>query len=290
MTSPRVLFAGRATLDVVYALDQFPAQDTKVFARRMWPAPGGPATNAAITHALLGGKAVLMSAVGGGSWAGFVREEVETLGIDLVDLGDGTAYEAPLTTVLVNTSEGTRTVVNPPPSEVALPRVEGWHPGWGEMPRIALADGFHLPEILPLLAACREGDALLCLDGGSWKPGTEELAGLLTVAICSERFRVPERQADPEATMAWFVEMGVPNVAVTRGGKSILGWDRGRRFEIAVEKIDGADTLGAGDVLHGAFCYEFARGSDFEAALAFASRVATSSCRGMGIRSWMNSF
>ena len=116
MTSPRVLFVGRATLDVVYSLDQFPSEDTKVFARAMHVAPGGPATNAAITHALLGGKRVLMTAVGRGPWAAPVREELRGLGIELIDLAAGTAYETPLTTVLVNEAGATRTIVNPPPS------------------------------------------------------------------------------------------------------------------------------------------------------------------------------
>src|SRR3954451_9349459 len=98
MTARRVLFVGRATLDVVYSLDHFPSEDTKSFARAMHVAPGGPATNAAITHALLGGRAVLMAAIGGGAWAAPVCEELGRLGIDLIDLAAGTAYETPLTT------------------------------------------------------------------------------------------------------------------------------------------------------------------------------------------------
>ena len=130
-----------------------------------------------------------------------------------------------------------------------------------------LTDGFHLAETMTLLAACRDAGAMLCLDGGSWKPGTEDLAQILTVAICSERFAVPDRSAPAESTIAWFAEKGVPHVAVTRGPKPIVGWDNGRKFEIEVAKIDALDTLGAGDVLHGAFCYHFARTREFEAAL-----------------------
>ena len=116
MTSPRVMFVGRATLDVIYSLDHFPSEDTKVFARAVHVAPGGPATNAAITHAQLGGSAVLMTAVGGGPWAAPVRDELRALGIELIDLAAGTAHEAPLTTVLVNEAGATRTIVNPPRS------------------------------------------------------------------------------------------------------------------------------------------------------------------------------
>jgi hypothetical protein len=41
MASPRVLFVGRATLDVIYSLGQFPSEDSKTYARAIHVAPGG---------------------------------------------------------------------------------------------------------------------------------------------------------------------------------------------------------------------------------------------------------
>ena len=287
MNSPCALFVGRTTLDVVYALDQFPAEDTKVFARELRAAPGGPATNAAITHALLGGTAILMSAVGGGPWSIPVRAELDRHNIELIDLARDSSYETPLTTVLLNRTKSTRTIVNPPQASAALNPPLRWNDAWGDAPAVVLTDGFHLAEILTLLAACRDAGAALCLDGGSWKPGTAELAEILTVAICSERFAVPGGPAHAEATIAWFAEKGVAHVAVTRGPKPIVGWDRGRRFEIDIAQIDAVDTLGAGDVLHGAFCYHFARTREFEPALRLAAEIATRGCQGPGIHAWM---
>ena len=252
----------------------------------MHAAPGGPAANAAITHALLGGESQLMTAIGGGPWAATVRNELERLGVELIDLAEGTSYETPLTTVLVNQARATRTIVNPPQSGINLRRPERWNGGWGDPPELILTDGFHLAETLPLLRALRAGGAQICLDGGSWKPGTAELANLLSVAICSERFAVPETPAHLDATIAWFDGKSVPQIAITRGARPILGWDRGRKFEIDVRKIDAVDTTAAGDVLHGAFCFYFAQTGDFEGALRIAAEVATRSCLGLGILGW----
>jgi sugar/nucleoside kinase (ribokinase family) len=80
----------------------------------------------------------------------------------------------------------------------------------------------------------------------------------------------------------------VPHIAITRGAKPIAGYDRGRRFEIEIAKIEAVDTTGAGDVLHGAFCYHFAKTGDFENALRLAAEIATRSCRNLGIRGWMD--
>ncbi len=286
VTQSRVFFVGRATLDVVYSLEQFPCEDTKTFARAVHVAPGGPATNAAITHALLGQKSQLMTAIGGGPWAATVRDELERLGVEVIDLAKGTLYETPLTTVLVNETRATRTIVNPPRPGIELRRPEQWDRDWGTAPELVLTDGFHLRETLPLLRELHAEGARICLDGGSWKTGTDELASLLSVAICSERFVVPETPAHPDATIAWFAEIGVPQIAITRGARPIIGWNRGSRFEIEVARIDAVDTTGAGDVLHGAFCFYFACTGDFEQALRMAAHIATRSCRGLGIRGW----
>jgi sugar/nucleoside kinase (ribokinase family) len=291
MRSPS-LFFGRTTLDALYWLGEMPEENTKVFARRFQAAAGGPATNAAITHALLGGRTLLASAVGTGPWSGVVRAELMRLGIRLLDLADGTEYETPLCSVLVNGGDGSRTIVNPPISDIPMRRLRRWEQEAnalsGEMPGVALTDGFYFDEGRELLTSVRDAGGAICLDGGSWKPGTDELAKLLTVAICSERFRVPgQRDGEgAEATMAWFAAKGVPHIAVTRGGDSIQGWDRGRRFEIEVARIEAVDTLGAGDVLHGAFCHFFAEGRDFEGALRRASEIATLSCRSLGTQGW----
>jgi sugar/nucleoside kinase (ribokinase family) len=283
MARPHVLFAGRTTVDALYWLDEMPREDTKVFARAFRIAPGGPACNAAITHALRDGKTTLVSAVGGGPWADFVRAEMERRGIALVDLA-GSGYETPLTTVLVNAVAATRTIVNPPMMQAEARALEGvWDTAWGDAPAVALTDGFHLGATLPLLKALRDSGTALCLDGGSWKPGTEVLAPLLTAAICSERFTAPGEAA----TLGWFAEQGVPHVAVTRGARPIVGWDLGRRFEIAIEPVEAVDTLGAGDVLHGAFCFYFAESGDFEGALRRAAEIATRSCQGLGIDCWV---
>ena len=291
MKASRALFVGRTTLDAAYWLESMPEENSKVFARQFHAAPGGPATNAAITHALLGGETILVSAIGAGPWAARVREELYALGIDLVDIAAGTAYETPLCAVLVNGANGSRTIVNPPVPPVELRRLGAWQQEdlSGELPRIVMTDGFFFDETRTLLTSLRDAGATLCLDGGSWKPGTAELATLLTVAICSERFTVPSHcgpTTDPEAVITWFAARGLPHVAITRGGQSILGWNRGRRFEIEVAPVNATDTLGAGDVLHGAFCHFFAQEPDFEPALRRASEIATLSCQSQGIRAW----
>lgn len=282
MTSPHALFIGRTTVDAVYRLDRLPQDDTKVFAQAFRAAPGGPACNAAITHALLGGQSTLVSAVGHGPFSALIRERLANLGIRVVDAASA-GYQAPLTTVLVAAKTETRTIVNPPAAHSDLTFPVVWDAKWGSPPAVALTDGFHLRESLPLLRSLRDAGVLICLDGGSWKEGTDELAPLLTTAICSERVAVPGTDGSPDSTLDWFAGQGVQFAAITRGSQSIVALEKGRTFELPVRSIRAEDTLGAGDVLHGAFCFHVAQGEPFETALRLASEVATRSCEAFGI-------
>ena len=284
---PRAAFVGRTTADAIYWLRRLPEEDTKVFARQFRIAPGGPACNAAITHALLGGETILVSAIGSGPIADLVRRNLHSAGVGLVDLAPETGYDTPLATVLIGDSGRTRTIVNPPAATVEFHAPQAWSENLGSPPAIVLTDGFHLPEVLPLLRNLHALGSMLVLDGGSWKPGTGEVTALLTVAICGERFCPPGCDSSPEATIAWFLDRGVQQVAITRGPRSILACDGTSRFEIEVQPILAVDTLGAGDVLHGAFCYQFAKCGDFRTAIERAAESATRSCTGPGIDHWI---
>ena len=51
--------------------------------------------------------------------------------------------------------------------------------------------------------------------------------------------------------------------------------------------VDVYNTLGAGDVFHGAYCHYLARGEGAVEALELASAVAAESCRYYGTREWI---
>ena len=80
------IFVGLATIDIVYGVDEFPEANTKIEAQSQEIFVGGPATNAAIAFAHLGGKAALVTAIGRNVLAAVVREELEKHKVQIVDL------------------------------------------------------------------------------------------------------------------------------------------------------------------------------------------------------------
>ena len=87
--------------------------------------------------------------------------------------------------------------------------------------------------------------------------------------------------------MAYLDRQGVRYRAITRGERPLLYRTPEDNGEIAIEAVEVVDTLGAGDILHGAFCYYYAKDHQFVPALLHASQVATLSCQAFGTRSWM---
>jgi sugar/nucleoside kinase (ribokinase family) len=275
-------FFGRSTLDLLYRVPHFPSEDSKVMAGAFLAQAGGPALNAAVTFAFLGGAAHLISAVGPGPWSQMVKEELAHYGVRLTDLCDREDFSLPISCVVIDAASGSRTIFNAP---AQLPDTLSPVP----TQPLLLTDGFYASQFQTLFRDFRQRGGAICLDCGSWRPEMEVLLPLAEIAISSEHFLPPDAQ-NSEEVLAYLARRGVAKAAITRGVADIVGYDRGRRISIAIEAVRAVDTLAAGDVLHGAFCWHYLRGGDFEQALRAAAKAATLSVQFFGAREWMAHF
>ena len=108
---PSGLFVGLATLDVVHVVDALPATNQKLDAGASWLAAGGPAANAAIAFAALGGNATLWTALGTGPAARLVAADLATAGVRVLDAAPP-GFELAPSSVLVQAEGGDRAVVS----------------------------------------------------------------------------------------------------------------------------------------------------------------------------------
>ena len=79
------VFVGLAGLDIVYYQNQLPSENKKSKTNDYRIYTGGPAANAAITYALLGGKARLVTCIGQSGIGEIIRRELLQYGVELVD-------------------------------------------------------------------------------------------------------------------------------------------------------------------------------------------------------------
>jgi sugar/nucleoside kinase (ribokinase family) len=122
-------------------------------------------------------------------------------------------------------------------------------------------------------------------DGGSWKPGFETVLPFFDYAICSANFYPPECNSTAEV-FAYLASAGIPHIAITQGENPIQCLSQGTTNTLEVPQINAVDTLGAGDVFHGAFCHYILQ-EKFTEAITSSARIASYSCQFFGTRRWM---
>ena len=143
---------------------------------------------------------------------------------------------------------------------------------------MVLLDGHHPELALAVAKAAKAAGVPVVLDAGSWKPVLDELLPLVDVAACSAHFTAPEPGLH---------QRGVPTV-ITTAGPGPVRWSTadGSSGEVPVPAVEARDTLGAGDVWHGALAVAVAREPSVTDRIRFANEVAAERVRFVGPRSW----
>ncbi len=269
------LFVGLATLDVVQLVDRLPGSNQKTTSAQTWLATGGPAAVAAIAFAALGGRARLWTALGRAPSASLVAADLAGAGVEVVDVAPP-GFELAASTVILDAATGERSVVSgsgrlPALGKIAGPDLTGVD--------VVLVDGHH--PALARSAALAAAGVPVVVDAGSHKPVFDDIYGFATDVICSADYVHPEGLAPRE-----LLSLGPELVAVSHGAAALDWWLRSGSGSVLPEAVAVVDTVGAGDVLHGAYCYSLATGLGRVTSLERAVAVATERVRHLGPFAW----
>jgi len=279
---------GLTTLDIIYSVENPPLVNEKIVAGDQLIVSGGPATNAAVTFATLTGKSKLVSVIGRHPLSTIVHDELKKYKVRHIDLAPDHAHPPPLSSIVVKKASGERSVVSINAVKTQTEKFQFLNQ-LSEMD-VLLVDGHQMAASVHACSKARSLGIPCVMDAGSWKDGSDELLPFIDYAICSERF-LPPNCSSHQDVIDYASSCGIKNVAITRGGKSILCSINGRNSFTEIPNGMVVDTLGAGDILHGAFCYYLLTGNgDFAESLVRASQVASFSCQYFGTRSWINSY
>ncbi|HYQ57468.1 MAG TPA: PfkB family carbohydrate kinase [Draconibacterium sp.] len=281
----KALFVGLTTIDIQYFIDDIPVSNTKIKTDIPDILVGGPATNAAVAFAYLNKGATLASPAGLNAFSSFIDQDLNSVGVDHFDLAYGQEFETILATVLTS-NNGDRTIVTHNPKEIESTISPQKLIDLSE-PRLLLIDGFYPEFSLECAKICKERGIMVVSDCGSWKPQFAELLNYIDIAICSADFMPPNCMSQKEL-FDFMLSKNVKSVAISNGAGEIAYFSKGEKSSIKVPQIEIEDTLGAGDFLHGAFCYYFLIKAEFHSALAKAAELASFTCKFKGTRKWLN--
>ncbi|MBX3537908.1 MAG: hypothetical protein KF735_09740 [Chelatococcus sp.] len=266
----RVVCVGTTTMDFIFALDNFPVGPLKFRAKSFHAVGGGNAGTAAVAIQRLGGEAHLMARVGDDPIGRQALDELRARGINTALMMVHPRAKTTLACIMIDGS-GERQIVSYTdpdlPSTVAdvdLP----------EGTDALLADARWAEGALHMMRQARKAGIPIVLDGDI-PVIPDELLALSSIAAFS-------RQALAENTGSPDVEEGLrrlakrtPGVPVVTDGANGLYWlDQGLLRHMPAFKVEARDTLGAGDVFHGALALAIGRGDNVERALRFGSAAA----------------
>lgn len=283
----KVICVGHSALDRVFTVEAWPDSSAKVAAQGYAEVGGGMAANAAVAVARLGGDAHFWGPAGEDSVAAVMLAQLRAEGVDVGSLRCYAGMHSSTSAILID-ARGERLIVSYRGS--ALQAAADWLP-LDEIgsARALLADVRWPQGALAALPAARRAGIPSVLDADSAEPAAlQALAGVAEYAVFSESgLSCFAGASDIEAALRRALALGARVAAVTRGGRGMCWIEAGREQglqQLAAFPVPVIDTLAAGDVFHGAFALELARGAALADAIRFAAAAAAIKCTRPGGR------
>ncbi|MEL6488899.1 MAG: PfkB family carbohydrate kinase [Cyanobacteria bacterium J06621_3] len=290
MTNPdgkkvRGLFIGVTTLDCIYQAEHPPAANEKVVALKSLMVAGGPATNAAVAFSQLGrnNQAVLSSVLGEHPVTELLREDLQGQGVTIADLSPDRLGPPPVSSIVVSANSGDRAVISRSAEEMKV-EASKVSEDLLEGIDIVLIDGHQMAISAQVAQWAKQKQIPIVVDAGSWKPNFESVLSMATAVVASANFYPPGCGNSGEV-LDYLRSLKIQNIAITQGSDPILYLEGEETKTLDVPQVRAIDTLGAGDIFHGAFCHFFLTHT-FEETLMKASRTASFACQHWGTRDW----
>ena len=281
---PRILCIGMPVRDLTFRVGGVPARGSKENATHFDEICGGNALNAAIGIVRLGGRASICGPMGDSKETSsrYIFEQLAHEGIDTTHIVRMPGLVTPISAVMVDPS-GERTIVtfrDPALWKVNLPSTE-----------VLLDD---CAAILTE-SRCAEFCTELCAE--ATRRGIPVVVdvdramslreGLLNASshlvFSSEPLQETADVTDDAQALRKIARLTNSFLAGTRGPRGTIWLDeQGNIQETPAFAVHTVDTLGAGDVFHGAFALAITEGQELRQALRFASAAAALKCTRFG--------
>jgi sugar/nucleoside kinase (ribokinase family) len=280
-----ILCAGIIVLDEVFRVERFPEADTKAAAQSYFVVNGGCAANAAVAVARLGGRAALAGPLGGpageDSNGDHVLAALAREGVDCSACPRVAGVPTALSAIFID-ARGARIIVTY--RHERFETVAARDPaGLVASVDAVLADNCFPEFVRPICLAARGRGLPVVLDADRPTQMSDELFRIAThVVFSSECLRATTGLDDPAVALARVADLTPAFLAVTQGAEDVLWREGGALRRSPVFPVKAIDTLGAGDVFHGAFALALAEGKDEITALRFAAAAAGLKCTRLG--------
>ncbi len=275
-----VVSIGIVVLDEVFSIPEPLRPGEKHRAAALQSVIGGNAANASLAIARLGGLARLIARFGDDETGRLLRTRLKGEGLDL----SGSAAIPDTRTsrsAIVIEPDGSRTIVNH--FDPAMPEQPDWLPrNLPEDAAAVLGDTRWEHGATHLFRLARARGIPAVFDGDR-KPTDESLISLATHPVFSAQgLREWSGEDDLAAGLHRLAAKGSGFAAVTDGANGVYFVAGEASGHVPAFPVRVVDTLGAGDVWHGAFAFALGEGQDAISAMWFANAAAAIKCSRAG--------
>src|SRR5215471_16382357 len=277
---PLALCIGMPVRDLTFRVPGLPARGSKEHASHFQEICGGNALNGAIGIVRLGGRASICGPMGDAKETSsrFIFEQMAHEGIETKHVVHMPGLVTPISAVMIDPS-GERTIVT-----FRDPKL--WHVKLPDFDTLlddcaAILTESRCAEFCTELCAeaVRRGipvvvdvDRAMSLREGLLNASTH-------LVFSSEPLQETADESDDGQALHKIARLTKSFLAGTRGPRGTIWLDEhGTLQETPAFPVHTVDTLGAGDVFHGAFALAITEGQDLRQALKFASAAAALKC------------
>lgn len=274
----QILLVGTATLDIVYTLDRYPAEDVEVRAQNLRVCRGGNAANSAVVLAQLGHSCSFAGVLAAASETAVIEDDFSRYGVDF--------------------SVCPKLPGRPPTSSIQLTPSSRTIVHYRDLPELTAEQFAHIdlesfdwihfearnvPELLKMLAhvrALRPG-LPVSLEVEKPRAGIHEVLGLASLLICSRGFALSCERDEPVGFLRYLEgEAPASDIVVAWGEGGAYGLDRGGvlSHSVAFPPDRVVDTLGAGDTFNAGLIGALADGASLPVAVEAGCRLAGRKC------------
>ena len=273
----QILVSGLATIDVIHYLDELPADGRKYKAKNSLITGGGNALNSAVTISRLGGKVTLLTTIGDDAFGNLILKELEAEKVKTHAIFKNSTLETSYSSIVID-QKGERQIINSrsPDLDISANQV---------MPEkkfhAYLTDG-RLPNatLLTLKEARKrkkpgvlDGESPVCLTALKLAShiafSRQGLSSFSNSSSISEGLKIAQN-----FSTNWF--------CVTNGEEGVFFLNGKELVQLKPPKVTSVDTLGAGDVWHGAFTLALAHNQQPIQACIIANTIASKKCAKYG--------
>lgn len=276
-------------IDLNINMDEIPEPDHGAMVKELSWQGGGKVSTGIVAAARLGADCAIGGVLGDDLYGKFCYEDFVRHGIDAASLLVRKGSSTHLSVVLSDKKSGKRTILFRPGDAPGLTQEEvDWE-------KIRQAKYLFLAEASPLslLAAgyARRNGVRVFIDADYNMEGLDELTELTDVFIGSEfvfdALYPGHKEKGLENLMEECAKLrskGPSVVVFTFGERGCIGCDENGYFALPSFAVEAVDTVGAGDVFHGAFLAQLLKGKGIEECARAAAAASAIKCTRIGGR------